>query len=124
MHFLRVILCGSRAVHLLKEPQAEQERVNIEKCKKVYGATIAGIFTHYKGIATEVSKYIQSLQPNQKEDVISRIGQEYGTKGIFYVQSRLQTDINKIEFQLAAGRDKLRREGYDIGRKPGNSLKM
>ena len=99
-----------------KNQEAEQEKVNIEKCKKVYDATMAGIFAHYKGSATEVSKYLKNLQPDQKEDIINKIGNEYGTKGTFYVQSRLQADINKNEFQLATDRDKFWREGHDIGR--------
>ena len=105
-----------------KKQEAEEERINIEKCKKVYDATMAGTFAYYKGSATEVSKYLKGLQPDDKENIINRIGQDYGTKGTFYVQSRLQADINKNEFQLAADRDKLRRDGHDIKENPGDNL--
>jgi len=105
-----------------KNQEAEQERVNIEKCKSVYDATMAGIFAENKGSATETSKYLKKVQPTEIKYFVTSVGKEYGEKGTSYVRNRLQADINKNELQLAADRDRLRREGYDVGRNRGNNL--
>ena len=56
-------------------------------------------------------------------EVISKsIGQDQGAIGVEYVRSRLQADISKSELQLAGERDKLRKEGHNVGRKPGMHL--
>jgi hypothetical protein len=42
--------------------------------------------------------------------------------GVEYVRHWLQADISKNELQLAGERDRLRREGYDVGRKLNRGL--
>lgn len=69
-------------------------------------------------------KYMKSIQPNDIEEISKRLGQKQGNIGVEYIRHRLQADIGKSELQLASERDKLRREGYDVGRKPGNNLRM
>ena len=104
--------------------QAQQDQEAIEKCKKAYETTIASTFAQHHGNVTEVSKHLKSLKPDEIEVICSSLGKEHGANGIAYIQKRLQIDINKNEFELAADRDKLRREGYDIGRKQRNNLKL
>ena len=102
--------------------QAEQDREAIAKSKIAYETTIANSFAHHKGSATEFSKYLKNLQPDDIDEISKRLGQEQGKIGIEYIRHRLQADISKNELQLAGERDKLRREGYDVGRKPGMHL--
>jgi hypothetical protein len=105
--------------------QAEKDREAIEKCKKAYEITIASTFAQHHGNVTKVSKYLKSLKPGEIEMICRSLGQEHGAVavGIAYIQKRLQADINKSEFELASDRDKLRREGYDIGITPKRDLK-
>ncbi|GGC16128.1 MobV family relaxase [Dyadobacter sediminis] len=100
--------------------QAEKDREAIEKCKKAYEITIASTFAQHHGNVKEVSKYLKSLKPGEIEVICRRLGQEHGAAGIAYIQNRLQADINKNEFELTADRNRLQKEGYDIGRKLGN----
>lgn len=72
---------------------------------------------HFKGSATEFSKHLKRLQTDDIEKISKRLGQEQGTIGVEYIRHCLQSDINKSALQLAGDRDKLRREGYDVGRK-------
>ena len=102
--------------------KAEQDREAIAKSKIAYETTIAKSFAHHKGSATEFSKYLKSLQPDEIEEISRKIGRGQGIIGVEYVRSRLQADINKNELQLAADRDKLRREGYDVGFKLNKGL--
>jgi hypothetical protein len=104
--------------------KAEQDREAIAKSKIVYETTIAKSFAHHKGSATEFSKYLKSLQPDDIEEISKRIGQEQGKIGVEYIRHRLQADINKNELQLAADRDKLRKEGYDVGKQRGTNLRL
>jgi len=83
---------------------------------------MAGIFPEYKGSAAETSKYLKNLQPSEIEYFMNSIGKGYGKNGTSYIRNRLEADINKNEFQLAGDRDKLRREGYNIGRDRGKNL--
>lgn len=102
--------------------RAEQDREAIAKSKVAYDTTIAKSFAHHKGSATEFSKYLKSLQPDDIEEISRKIGRDQGVIGVEYVRSRIQADINKNELQLADDRDRLRREGYDVGRNRGNNL--
>jgi len=106
--------------------QAEKDREAIEKCKKAYEITIANTFAQHHGNVTEVSKHLKSLKPGEIEVICRSLGQEQGAVavGIAYIQKRLQADINKSEFELAADRDKLHREGYDVGRNLKKNLKL
>jgi len=67
---------------------------------------------------------LKSLQSNDIEEISRKIGRDQGVIGVEYVRSRLQADIGKNELQLAGERDKLRREGYDVGRKLNRGLGM
>jgi hypothetical protein len=102
--------------------RAEQDREAIAKTKIAYETTIAKSFAHHKGSATEFSKYLKSLQPDDIEEISKRLGQEQGKIGVEYIRHRLQADIGKSELQLAGERDKLRREGYDIGKGQNKGL--
>ncbi|GGC16024.1 MobV family relaxase [Dyadobacter sediminis] len=114
---------GSSVVGKIEENvQAEKDREAIAKSKIAYETTIAKSFVHHKGSATEFSKYLKSLQPDDIEEISRKIGRDQGVIGVEYIRHRLQVDINKNELQLAADRDSLLREGYDIGRKPGKNL--
>ena len=104
--------------------QVEQDREAIAKSKIAYETTIAKSFAHYKGSTTELLKYLKSLQHDDIERISKILGQEQGKIGVEYVRHRLQADINKNELQLAGERDKLRREGYDIGKQRENNLRM
>ncbi len=86
--------------------------------------TIAKSFAHHKGSATEFSKYLKGLQPDDIEEISKKIGGEQGKIGVEYVRSRLQADIVKSELQLAGERDKLRRQGYDTGRNLNTGYKL
>ena len=77
-----------------------------------------------KGVPTEFSKYLKRLQPNEIGEISRKIGRYQGLIGVEYVRSRLSADINKSDLQLAGERDRLRREGYDTGKKPSNNLRM
>jgi hypothetical protein len=103
--------------------QAEKDREAIEKCKKAYEITIASTFAQHHGNVTEVSKHLKSLKPSEIEVICRSLGQQHGAIGIAYIQKRLQADINKSEFELAADRNRLQKEGYDVGKRPGNTLK-
>jgi len=98
-----------------KNVQVEQDREAIEKTKVAYDTTMAKKFAEYKGSATEFSKYLKRLQPDDIEEISRKTGRDQGVIGVEYVRSRLQADIRKTDLQLAGERDKLRREGYDIG---------
>lgn len=102
--------------------RAEQDREAIAKSKAAYDTTIAKSFVHHKGSATEFSKYLKSLKPDDIEEISRKIGRDQGVIGVEYVRSRLQADINKTELQLATDRDKLRREGYDVGKAQNRGL--
>jgi len=104
--------------------KAEQDREAIAKSKIAYETTIAKSFAHHKGSATEFSKYLKSLQPNDIEEISKRLGQEQGKIGVEYIRHRLQADISKNELQLAGEQDKLRREGYDVGRNLNKGLRI
>jgi len=106
-----------------KNAQVEQDREAIAKTKVSYDTTMAKRFAEYKGSATEFSKYLKKLQPNEIEEISRKIGRNQGVIGVEYVRSRLQADINKSELQLAGERDRLRREGYDIGKTQNRGLK-
>lgn len=105
-----------------KNAQVEQDREAIAKTKVAYDTTIAKSFAHHKGSATEFSKYLKGLQPNDIEEISRKTGRDQGVIGVEYVRSRLQADISKNELQLAGERDRLRREGYDVGRKLNRGL--
>lgn len=114
----------SNVLKKIKEnAQAQQDREAIEKCKKAYEITIANTFAHHKGSAIEVSRYLKRLESDHIEEISKQLGQEQGEIGVSYIRSRLQADINKNEIQLAADRNRLRKEGYDIGKKSENNLK-
>lgn len=106
-----------------KNTQVEQDREAIAKTKVAYDTTIAKKFAEYKGSATEFSKYLKSLRPDDIEEISRKIGRDQGVVGVEYVRSRLQIDINKNELQLAADRDRLRREDYDIGKSLNRGLR-
>jgi hypothetical protein len=107
-----------------KNAQVEQDRQAIAKSKTLYDSEIAKSFAHHKGSVTEFSKYLKSLQPDDIEYISKRLGQEQGKIGVEYVRNRLQADIGKSDLQLAGERDKLRREGYDVGKQKENNLRM
>lgn len=104
--------------------RAEQDREAIAKSKVAYDTTIAKSFAHHKGSATEFSKYLKSLQPNDIEEISRKIGRDQGVIGVEYVRSRLQADINKNELQLAGERDRLNKEGYNIGSVQNKGLRL
>jgi len=66
---------------------------------------------------------LKGLKPDDIEEISKRLGQEQGKIGVEYVRSRLQADINKSELQLSGERDRLRREGYDIGKSVSRGLR-
>jgi len=66
---------------------------------------------------------LKGLKPDDIEEISKRLGQEQGKIGVEYVRSRLQADINKSELQLSGERDRLRREGYDIGKSESRGLR-
>jgi hypothetical protein len=105
--------------------QAEKDREAIEKCKKAYEITIANTFAQHHGNVKEVSKHLKSLKPSEIEIICRSLGQEHGAVavGIAYIRNRLEADINKSEFELAADRNRFQKEGYDVGKRPGNTLK-
>jgi len=105
-----------------KNAQVEQDREAIAKTKVAYDTIMAKKFAEYKGSATEFSKYLKRLEPNEIEEISRKVGRDQGLIGVEYIRHRLQTDIGKSELQLAGDRDKLRKEGYDVGRKPGIHL--
>jgi hypothetical protein len=107
-----------------KNAQVEQDRDAIAKSKIAYDTTVAKKFAEYKGSATEFSKYLKGLQPNDIEEISRKTGRDQGVIGVEYVRSRLQADINKSELQLAGERDRLRREGYEVGFKRNRGLSM
>jgi hypothetical protein len=107
-----------------KNAQVEKDQEVIDKTKMAYDTTIAKKFAEYKGSATEFSKYLKSLQPDDIEEISRKTGRTQGVIGVEYVRSRLQADIGKSDLQLAGERDRLRREGYDVGQKAGKHLTM
>lgn len=107
-----------------KNAQVEQDREAIAKTKVAYDTTMAKRFAEYKGSATEFSKYLKRLQHYDIEEISKRLGQEQGKIGVEYIRHRLQADINKNELQLAADRDRLRKEGYEVGFKQNRGLSM
>jgi len=115
-------MASSVSKKIKENAQVEQDRQAIAKSKTLYDSEIAKSFTHHKGSATEFSKYLKSLQPDDIEEISKRIGQEQGKIGVEYIRHRLQADIGKSELQLAGEREKLRREGYDVGKNRGLNL--
>lgn len=88
-----------------------------------YDTAIAKKFAEYKGSATEFSKYLKRLQPDDIEEISRKTGRDQGIIGVEYVRHRLQADIGKSDLQLASERDKLRREGYDVGKAQNRGLR-
>ncbi|WP_407430453.1 MobV family relaxase [Arcticibacter sp.] len=107
-----------------KNAQVEQDREAIAKTKVSYDTTMAKKFAEFKGSATEFSKYLKRLQPDDIEEISKKIGRDQGIIGVEYVRSRLQADIGKTELQLAGERDRLRREGYDAGKYQNKGFKL
>jgi hypothetical protein len=107
-----------------KNAQVEQDREAIAKTKVAYDTIMAKKFAEYKGSATEFSKYLKRLQPDEIEKISRKVGRDQGIIGVEYVRSRLQADINKNEFQLIGERNKLVREGYDVGRNISKGYKL
>lgn len=117
-------MASSVSKKIKENSQAQQDREAIAKSKIAYETAMANSFVHHKGSATEFSKYLKSLEPDDIEEISKRIGQEQGKIGVEYIRHRLQADINKNELQLAADRDRLRREGHDVGKKLNRGLGM
>jgi len=117
-------MASSVSKKIKENAQVAQDRESIAKSKIIYETDMAKNFAGHKGSATAFSKYLKSLQPDDIEEISKRLGQEYGKIGVEYIQHRLQADINKSDIQLAGGRDKLRREGYDVGKDRNKGLKM
>lgn len=115
-------MVSSVSKKIKENAKVEQDRQAIAKSKTLYDSEIAKSFAHHKGSSTEFSKYLKIIQPIDIEEISKRIGQEQGKIGVEYIRHRLQADISKSELQLAGEREKLRREGYDVGNKLNRGL--